>query len=153
MPTITKITEQRRRPNRRNIHLDGAVAFGVNLNVVARFRLREGMSLTPEQVADIERGEVRQEAFDKATEYLGRRMHSRAELHKKLMAREYGQRIVEDVLNELVAATPTPESYAAAARLWTIVGDRTRAEALRSDARTRFRGDPSLALLGKDARR
>jgi tetratricopeptide (TPR) repeat protein len=60
---------------------------------------------------------------------------------------------VEDVLNELVAATPTPESYAVAARLWTIVGNRSRAEALRSDARARFRGDPSLALLGKDARR
>jgi tetratricopeptide (TPR) repeat protein len=60
---------------------------------------------------------------------------------------------VEDVLNELVAATPTPESYAVAARLWTIVGNRSRAEALRSDARTRFRGDPSLALLGKDGRR
>jgi Flp pilus assembly protein TadD len=63
------------------------------------------------------------------------------------------QEAVEDVLNELVAATPTPESYAVAARLWTIVGDRTRAEALRSDARARFHGDPSLALLGKDARR
>ena len=63
------------------------------------------------------------------------------------------QEDVEDVLNELVAATPTPESYAVAARLWTIVGDRKRAEALRSDARARFRGDPSLALLGKDARR
>ena len=63
------------------------------------------------------------------------------------------QEAVEDVLNELVAATPTPESYAAAARLWTIVGDRTRAEALKSDARARFRGDPSLALLGKDGRR
>ena len=63
------------------------------------------------------------------------------------------QEAVEDVLNELVAATPTPESYAVAARLWTIVGNRSRAEALRSDARARFRGDPSLALLGKDGRR
>jgi tetratricopeptide (TPR) repeat protein len=60
---------------------------------------------------------------------------------------------VEDVLNELVAATPTPEGYGMAARLWTILGDRSRAEALRSDARTRFRGDPSLALLGRDGRR
>jgi tetratricopeptide (TPR) repeat protein len=60
---------------------------------------------------------------------------------------------VEDVINELVASTPTPEGYAVAARLWTDLGDRTRAEALRSDARTRFRGDPSLALLGRDTRR
>ena len=56
---------------------------------------------------------------------------------------------VEDVLNELVVATPTPEGYGVAAQLWTMLGDRTRAEALRSDARTRFRGDPSLALLGR----
>lgn len=60
---------------------------------------------------------------------------------------------VEDVLNELVEADPTPEGYAVAARLWTILGDRSRAEALRSDARARFPGDPSLALLGRDARR
>jgi hypothetical protein len=39
-----------------------------------------------------------------------------------------------------------------AARLWTILGDPTRAEALRSDARVRFRDDPSLALLGREKR-
>ena len=60
---------------------------------------------------------------------------------------------VEDVLNDLVAATPTPEGYAVAARLWTILGDRSRAEALRSDAQVRFRDDPSLALLPRDGRR
>jgi tetratricopeptide (TPR) repeat protein len=60
---------------------------------------------------------------------------------------------VEDVLNELVSATPTPEVYEVAARLWTMFGDRSRAEALRSDGETRFRGDPSLALLGRDVRR
>jgi tetratricopeptide (TPR) repeat protein len=60
---------------------------------------------------------------------------------------------VEDVLNELVAATPTPEGYAVAARLWTILGERSRAEALRSDARVRFRGDPSLAQREQDGRR
>jgi tetratricopeptide (TPR) repeat protein len=59
---------------------------------------------------------------------------------------------VEDVLNELVASTPTPEGYGVAARLWTILGDPLRAEALRSDARTRFQGDPSLALLGRGGR-
>jgi arylsulfatase A-like enzyme len=59
---------------------------------------------------------------------------------------------VEDVLNELVAGTPTPEGYAVAARLWTILGDRNRAEALRSDAQARFRGDPLPALLGRGGR-
>ena len=56
---------------------------------------------------------------------------------------------VEQVIGDLVEAAPTPEGYSMAARLWTIVGERGRAEALRSDARRRFRGDPSLALLGR----
>ena len=48
MPVITKISEQKRRANRRNIYLDGKFAFGCNLNVVAKFRLREGMTLSPD---------------------------------------------------------------------------------------------------------
>jgi hypothetical protein len=60
---------------------------------------------------------------------------------------------IEDVLGELVESTSTPEGYAMAAKLWTQLGERTRAEALRSDARARFRGDPSLVLLGREGRR
>jgi tetratricopeptide (TPR) repeat protein len=59
------------------------------------------------------------------------------------------QQAVEQVIGDLVEAAPTPEGYSMAARLWVIVGERGRAEALRSDARRRFRGDPSLALLGR----
>ena len=54
---------------------------------------------------------------------------------------------VEEVLDALLDAAPTPEGYAAAARMWVIVGEPSRAKALRADARTRFRGDPSLALF------
>jgi regulatory protein len=101
VPVITKIAEQKRRANRRNIHLDGSFAFGCNLNVVAKFRLREGMSLTDEQVLQIEQGEVRQECFDKATGYLQSRLHSRSELFKKLMRQEYGEPVVNAVLDDL----------------------------------------------------
>ena len=101
MPLITKISEQKRRPNRRNVYLDGKFAFGVNLNVVARFKLRVGQSLSPEDVAAIEAGELRQECFDKALGYVGSRPHSRAELHKKLMKREDGDAVVNSVLDEL----------------------------------------------------
>jgi len=60
---------------------------------------------------------------------------------------------VEDVLNELLEAAPTPEGYALAARVWTALGDPARADAIRANARGRFRGDPSLVLLGRDGRR
>ncbi|MEQ1575679.1 MAG: tetratricopeptide repeat protein, partial [Vicinamibacterales bacterium] len=53
----------------------------------------------------------------------------------------------EQTIDDLVVAAPTPEGYAMAARLWMIVGERARAEALRADARRRFRRDAALANL------
>ncbi len=101
MAVITRIAESKRSPNRRNIYLDGAFAFACNLNVVARFRLREGMALSDAQVLDIQQGEVRQECFDKAMSFLQTRLHSRAELRKKLIRHEYEAGLVDDVLSEL----------------------------------------------------
>lgn len=101
MPTVTQIQEQRRRANRRNVFLDGAFAFGCNLNVIARFRLREGLSLTAEEIQTIQRGEVRQECFDSATRFLESRLHSRAELKRKLTRREFGGAIIDGVLDDL----------------------------------------------------
>lgn len=101
MPVVSKIAEQKRRPNRRNVFLDGAFAFGCNLNVIAKFKLREGIALTEEQVRQIQLGEVKQECFDRALEYLGSRLHSTAELRRKLTRREYGDAVVDAVLADL----------------------------------------------------
>ena len=101
MPLITKIVEQKRRPSRRSVYLDGRFAFGCHLNVIAKFRLREEMTLSDEQVNQIRRGEVRQECFDAALDLLGRRLHGRVELHRKLMRHEYGQEIVDEVVADL----------------------------------------------------
>jgi regulatory protein len=101
MPTITKITEQKRNPNRRNIFLDGKFAFGCNLNVVAKFYLRPGMVLSADQVRDIEFGEVRQECFDASIGFLQQRLHSRSELYRKLARREWGDAVIETVLEDL----------------------------------------------------
>src|SRR5690606_11428391 len=98
MPVVTKITEQKRRKNRRSVYLDGAFAFGCNVNVVARFRLREGMELSAEQIRQIEQGEIRQECLDDALRYLQSRLHSRAELRRKLVRREYGESVIDGVL-------------------------------------------------------
>jgi tetratricopeptide (TPR) repeat protein len=53
------------------------------------------------------------------------------------------------LLDELLEALPTPEGSGAAAKAWLAKGDRERADAIRADARTRFKGDPSLSLLGR----
>jgi regulatory protein len=101
MQTITRITEQKRSPNRRNIFLDGSFAFGCNVTVVARFRLHAGMKLTREQVLEIEFGEVKQECFDAGLHLLQARLHSRAELYRKLARREWGDEVIDAVLEDL----------------------------------------------------
>jgi arylsulfatase A-like enzyme/Flp pilus assembly protein TadD len=53
------------------------------------------------------------------------------------------------ILEALLEALPTPEGSSAAVRAWTAMGNRERAEAIRADARARFKGDPSLNLLGR----
>ncbi len=101
MPTVTRISAQRRAANRRNVYLDGTFAFGCNLNVVARFRLREGLVLSPDEVAAIQQGEVRQDCFDTAIRSLESRLHGRSELKRKLMAKEFGEPIIDGVLDDL----------------------------------------------------
>lgn len=101
MAVITQIVEPKGKPNRRRIYLDGRLAFSVKLNVVAKFRLREGMELSPQQVAAIEQGEIRQECLDKAMKYLTGRLHSRQELRKKLLRAEYSDSMLDEVLDEL----------------------------------------------------
>lgn len=101
MPTITKIQPQRRNPDRRNIYLDGTFAFGLNLNVVARFRLVEGLRLSDEQVRSIEQGEVRQECFDSAMRFIQQRLHSREQLRQKLARKEFTPGVIEGVLDDL----------------------------------------------------
>ena len=101
MPTITRIEPQKRRPNRRSVYVDGQFAFGCNVNVVARFRLREGMSLDDEQRRQIEAGEVRQEAFDHAMRLIGGRMQTERELRTKLGRRAHGPAVVDAVIADL----------------------------------------------------
>ena len=100
MPKITAITEQRRRKNRRSVSIDGEFAFGINVNVVARFRLREGMTIDDDLRRQIEEGEVKQEAFDHALRLLGQRMQGEKELRTKLGRKEYGPGVIDAVVAE-----------------------------------------------------
>jgi len=61
---------------------------------------------------------------------------------------------VEGVLDDLIEAVPTPEVYGLVATALTNAGNPKRADALRADARVKFRGDPSLGrVLTRGARR
>lgn len=102
MPTITRIAELKRNPNRRSIHLDGRFAFAVNLNVVARFSLLVGKQLTNAQVEQIGLAEQQQRCFDHALRALSSRALGRSELRRRLLRlQKWGEPIVDNVLDAL----------------------------------------------------
>lgn len=101
MPTISKIAPSKRNENRRSVHVDGRFAFACNVNVVAKFGLREGLSLTADQVEAILAGELRQECFDRAMRLIERRLHSQAGVEKKLAKFEYPKSVIDAVLEDM----------------------------------------------------
>ena len=117
MPTVTQISEQRRKANRRNVHLDGAFAFGCNVNVIAKFRLHEGQVLSAEEVEKIRQGEVRQDCFDSAMRFIERRMQSRNELKQKLTKQEHDPATIEGVLADLERLGYVDDAKFAAAKV------------------------------------
>jgi tetratricopeptide (TPR) repeat protein len=60
---------------------------------------------------------------------------------------------LDALVARMIAASPDPGRYAAVAGLLGQIGLPSRAEAIRSEARSRFRGDSSPALLARDTRR
>lgn len=52
-----------------------------------------------------------------------------------------------DTIDRLLVAVPTPAGYAAAARLWSLIGERELATSVRASARERFKNEPGLRLL------
>lgn len=101
MSVITKITEQKRNRDRRNVFLDGKFAFGCNILIIAKFQLRPGMRLDEQQIREIEFGDVKQECMAAAMQFLSHRLHSRAELYRKLARREWGETIIDSVMEDL----------------------------------------------------
>jgi regulatory protein len=101
MPTVTQVSEQKRRKNRHNVYLDGVFAFGCNVNVVAKFHLREGLVLSAADLEAILNGSLRQECFDKGIKTIERRLHSREEVRKKHAKFEYPPSMIESVLDDI----------------------------------------------------
>jgi hypothetical protein len=56
--------------------------------------------------------------------------------------------LADQTLRDMLRISPTPETYALAARLFTMFGNRREAEAVRADAKRAF-GAPPRAAAGR----
>ncbi len=100
MPTITKIEEQKNK-KRVNIFVDDAFFCGLNKETAVIFRLKVGSEIEEQKLLTaVFESEVKR-AFDKASEYLATRMHTKKELFDKLVKKGYEKPVIEKAIEKL----------------------------------------------------
>jgi regulatory protein len=83
---ITALDPQAHQPDRWNLSLDGAFAFGLDGAVVVRESLGIGLELSSEDVERLRSAAQEQDLYSAALHYLAPRPRSRAEVRRRLLA-------------------------------------------------------------------
>ena len=99
--TITALETQTHDEDRVSIFLDGEFAFGVHQDVVVKYGLTEGQTLTPEEREQIEEDEEYVQAKQRALGYLAHKPRTEKEVRRKLRQEEYVDPVIEDVIARL----------------------------------------------------
>jgi len=87
MPTITKISVQKRAKDRYNIYLDGKYSFPVSENVLFSYELKEGLELDKKKIDSLVEDENYEKIYNKVLNFLSYRVRSTYEVKTRL--REY----------------------------------------------------------------
>jgi len=98
---VTKIEQQKRHPDRVNLYLDGDFALGLHKEVLVKFSLRKGDTISKERIDELIDAEEFSRAKQKALLLLNRRMRSEKEIRIKLREKEFHPRTIDSVVNYL----------------------------------------------------
>jgi regulatory protein len=100
MPQITALTSQKSK-KRVNIYVDGKFSFGVDLDNLLRFGLKEGKELTQEQLEEIIKKAEFQKVFDKIVAYGSLRPRSEKEYKDWLRKYKVHESMQEELFDKL----------------------------------------------------
>ncbi|MDC4186566.1 recombination regulator RecX [Loigolactobacillus coryniformis] len=100
MPTITKITTQKRK-GRYNIYLDEEYAFPVSESVLIKFRLAKGMEVPAELRAEIDTAEAHAQAYQLALNYLSYQLRTEMEVRIYLKQHDIPVAVRQQVIQRL----------------------------------------------------
>ncbi|MBI5475735.1 MAG: RecX family transcriptional regulator [Ignavibacteriales bacterium] len=101
MMTISKLEQQKRHPDRVNVYLDGEFALGLHKDVVRKFSLRKGDSVSDKLMEQLANEEEFSAAKNKALRFLSRRMRSEHEIRFKLKDYEFSPKVIDSVVQYL----------------------------------------------------
>ncbi|VEF48875.1 regulatory protein RecX [Bacillus freudenreichii] len=103
MPIITKISVQKKNQNRYNIFLDNVYAFAVDEDVLIKYHLTKGKELSDHDLTRIQHEDEIRKAYHSAVQFLSYRMRSALEISAHLKKKEWPDRIIDVVLQELTS--------------------------------------------------
>lgn len=99
---ITKIQVNKKNKHRVSVFVEGDVfAFACSLETLENERLGVGDELRDEDVERIEQADGRQYAWNYATAYLRRGLHSEKQVRDKLLEREVDPDAIDDIMQQL----------------------------------------------------
>lgn len=101
MSVITKITVQQKNKDRYNIFLDGQYAFSVDEDVLIKFNLKKGLELDEFTLMEIHYQDDIRKAYNRAIQYLTRKMRSEHEVRTHLLEKEVEDPVIQEVIHKL----------------------------------------------------
>ncbi|PKO20479.1 MAG: RecX family transcriptional regulator [Chloroflexi bacterium HGW-Chloroflexi-1] len=96
---ITSLRFQKRTPDRVNVYLDGAFAFG--LPAIEAARLRIGQELSAADIQRLQALDAIQKAYDRAVRFLSYRPRSEAEVRRRLAEAAIDETVIDAVVERL----------------------------------------------------
>ncbi len=101
MPSVLRITQQKRHPNRYNLFLDNDERISVTDDLLIKYQLSSGVSLSDAQLRDMKHAADIVFTREKAIELLSLRDHGSGELKVKLLQKGYDKAVIENVIASL----------------------------------------------------
>ncbi len=99
--TVTKIEQQKKDKSRYSVYIDGEFAFGLIMEDILYFKLREGQEISDETYEYIMDTTLYIKAQDTAVRYLGYKMRTKREVENKLKEYEFPDSIILRVIEFL----------------------------------------------------
>lgn len=101
MGVITKIVKQKKAQNRYNIYIDDTYAFSVTEDVLVKYHLHKGKTLSDDEKEEIVASDHFQQHYQKAIHFLSFRMRSEAEMRRYLQQKGVDEKAIEQIITQL----------------------------------------------------
>ncbi len=98
---ITRVTQQKRDPERVSVFINDEYAFGLTLDLAAREGLKKGMPLSTEAQQALLDDEKGHRARAVALNYVGNQARTLEEVRRKLREKSYGADITDEAIQRL----------------------------------------------------